>query len=585
MVRARTVYSCTDCGTNAVQWAGRCPGCGAWNTLVEEAVAPRPSQARAVDPPLPITQVDPRQWHPRPTGLDELDRVLGGGLVRGSVTLLGGEPGVGKSTLLLQAVASLARSGARCLYLSGEESAAQVQGRAARVGALVDGIWFSAESDVKAIVGLIDELGPDFVVVDSVQTAHDPDLGTTPGTVTQVRGCAQQLIDAIKRRQTAMVLVGHVTKEGELAGPRVLEHAVDTVLSFGGDRHHALRLLRAVKHRFGSTDELGLFEMSEGGLIGVPDPSALFLADRRAGVPGSVVVPTVDGNRPLLVEVQALVASAGPSGPRRSAQGTDAGRLALLTAVLEQRVGISLAALDVYVSVVGGVRVTEPGCDLGIALAIVSAVCSRALPSDLVALGEVGLAGELRQVAQTPRRVAEARRLGFGQLVVAQSAPATIDGGAVRRAATLAEALDLVGLGLVDPDVDGRGLDVPAGRPGERDRASTIASWCLVAAPTWCKPSRAVAPGTAAARRPRPRPQGEDGCADRRRRRPRGAQHLLGWLPARRGVQPPAPVRAGEDGRRDHPRLGREPHRASERPPRPRPERRDVRDRHPAPHG
>jgi DNA repair protein RadA/Sms len=448
MARQRTVFSCTDCGTHALQWAGKCPGCGEWNTLVEETEPVRGAVAAAVavEPPLPITQVDPTQWKPRPTGVSELDRVLGGGLVAGSVTLVGGEPGVGKSTLLLQAAASVARSGARCLYMSGEESAAQVQGRAARVDALVEGLWFSAESDVKGIVALIDSVDPDFVVVDSVQTMHDSELGTTPGTVNQVRGCAQQLIEATKRRQTATVLVGHVTKENEIAGPRVLEHAVDTVLSFGGDRHHALRLLRALKHRFGSTDELGLFEMGEQGLIGVPDPSALFLADRRSGVAGSIVVPTVDGNRPLLVEVQALVASAGPGGPRRSAQGVDPGRLAFLVAVLEQRVGVSLAGLDVYVSVVGGVRVTEPGSDLGIALALVSAVSGHALPPDLVALGEVGLAGELRQVAQTPRRVAEARRLGFEQLVVPQSAPASVEAPVLLRAATLADALDLVGV-------------------------------------------------------------------------------------------------------------------------------------------
>ncbi len=233
MGRQRSFYSCTDCGTHAVQWAGRCPGCGAWNTLVEEREeAPRSVPPVAVDPPLPITQVDPRQWHPRPTGIDELDRVLGGGLVAGSVTLVGGEPGIGKSTLLLQAAASLAVGGARCLYLSGEESAAQVQGRASRVDALVDGLWFSSECDVRGIVTLIDRHQPQLVVVDSIQTAHDPELGTTPGTVTQVRGCAQQLVETTKRTGTATVLVGHVTKEGELAGPRVLEHVVDTVLSF-----------------------------------------------------------------------------------------------------------------------------------------------------------------------------------------------------------------------------------------------------------------------------------------------------------------------------------------------------------------
>ncbi|HTN81116.1 MAG TPA: DNA repair protein RadA [Acidimicrobiales bacterium] len=449
MARQRTFYSCTDCGTHAVQWAGRCPGCGAWNTLQEEVEAARNEPIASVAAAaMPITEVDPRQWRPAPTGVAELDRVLGGGLVDGSVTLLGGEPGIGKSTLLLQAAASVARGGQRVLYISGEESAAQVQGRAARVDALVEGLWFSSESDVHAVIALIERHDPSLVVVDSIQTTLDPSLGATPGTVTQVRGCALQLIDVTKRRQTATVLVGHVTKDGELAGPRVLEHAVDTVLAFSGDRHHALRLLRAVKHRFASTDELGLFEMTESGMIGVPDPSALFLADRRAGVPGSVVVPTLDGHRPLLVEIQALVASAGPGGPRRSAQGIDPGRLALLVAVLEQRVGLPLAGLDVYVSVVGGVRVSEPGSDLGIALALVSAVRDRPLPDDLVALGEVGLAGELRQVSQTPRRVSEATRLGFGRILLPESAPRDDVHAPTLRAATLGEALEVAGLGL-----------------------------------------------------------------------------------------------------------------------------------------
>lgn len=397
---------------------------------------------------MPITRVDPRQWHPRATGIAELDRVLGGGLVAGSVTLVGGEPGVGKSTLLLQAAASLASDGARCLYVTGEESAAQVQGRAARIGALVENLWLSTETDVRAVAALLDEVDPDLLIVDSIQTAHDPEVSSPPGTVTQVRGCAQVLIEATKQRRVATLLVGHVTKEGGLAGPRVLEHAVDTVLSFGGDRHHALRLLRAVKHRFASTDELGLFEMGEQGLIGVPDPSSLFLADRRGGMPGSIVVPALEGHRPLLVEVQALVVPAGAGGPRRSVQGVDASRLSLLAAVLEQRVDIPVSSLDIYVSVVGGVRVTEPGSDLAIALAIVSAVVGRALPSDLVACGEIGLAGEVRQVAQTPRRVAEARRLGFEQLLVPQSAPASIDGHGVVRVASVTDALERVGLGV-----------------------------------------------------------------------------------------------------------------------------------------
>ena len=330
--------------------------------------------------------------------------------------------------------------------MSGEESAAQVQGRAARVDALVDGLWFSAESDVKGIVALIDSVDPDFVVVDSVQTMHDSELGTTPGTVNQVRGCAQQLIEATKRRQTATVLVGHVTKENEIAGPRVLEHAVDTVLSFGGDRHHALRLLRAVKHRFGSTDELGLFEMGEQGLIGVPDPSALFLADRRAGVAGSIVVPTLDGNRPLLVEVQALVASAGPGGPRRSAQGVDPGRLAFLVAVLEQRVGVSLAGLDVYVSVVGGVRVTEPG-SISASRSHSCRPCrgTRCRPISSLSVKSVSPASSARSRRRHgawPRRGDSASNSSS----CPQSAPTSVEAPVLSRAATLADALDLVGV-------------------------------------------------------------------------------------------------------------------------------------------
>ena len=297
------------------------------------------------------------------------------------------------------------------------------------IGALVDNLWLSTETDVKGIVALLDEVDPDLLIVDSSRRCTTPSSAPPPGTVTQVRGCAQVLIEATKRRQTATLLVGHVTKENDIAGPRVLEHAVDTVLSFGGDRHHALRLLRALKHRFGSTDELGLFEMGEQGLIGVPDPSALFLADRRSGVAGSIVVPTVEGHRPLLVEVQALVASAGPGGPRRSVQGVDASRLSFLVAVLEQRVDIRLAGLDIYVSVVGGVRVTEPGSDLAIALAIVSAVSGHA-SADRSRRSAVRSVSPARSDKSRRHRGEWPRRAGSGSnsCVVPQSAPASVDG-------------------------------------------------------------------------------------------------------------------------------------------------------------
>ena len=441
-LRTRSIYRCGECGAEGAQWTGRCGSCGAWNTIVEEraretTVAPRPPISRAV----PIADVETDGWRPRPVGLSEVDRVLGGGLVAGSVTLLGGEPGIGKSTLLLQALAALAASGARCLLASAEESAQQVRLRAARLGALEPNLFLVAETELPAILDHAGTVRPDVLVVDSIQTVHDPELASAPGSVAQVRECASRLVRAAKDGGTAVVLVGHVTKDGALAGPRVLEHVVDTVLSFEGERHHALRLLRAVKHRFGPTSELGLFEMTDAGLAGVPDPGRLFLSDRQASAPGSVVVPTLDGHRPLLVELQALVARSPLSMPRRSAQGLDGGRLAMIAAVLEERAGVQLVGADVYALAVGGVRVVEPGADLALALALVSSVTGKALPADLVACGEVGLCGELRQVAQTGRRLAEAARLGFRRAIVPASAPEPPPGLEVLRAATLVEAL------------------------------------------------------------------------------------------------------------------------------------------------
>ncbi|CAN5735626.1 DNA repair protein RadA [soil metagenome] len=392
--------------------------------------------------PMPIAEVDLDRCGPQSTGLSELDRVLGGGLVPGSVTLLGGEPGIGKSTLLLQALATMAAAGSTALLVTAEESARQVRLRAERLDALVPGLHLVAESVLPAILGHLGDLRPEVVVVDSIQTIFDPELGSVPGSVTQVRECAHRLVVAAKELEVSVVLVGHVTKEGSLAGPRVLEHVVDTVLSFEGDRHHALRLLRAVKHRFGSSEELGLFEMGEQGLAGVPDASGLLLTDRRCGVPGSVVVPTMDGHRPLLVEIQALVSPTNLPQPRRSAQGLDHGRLTLLLAVLARRVGLgAFATSDVYASAVGGVRVAEPGADLALALALVSALADRLLPADLVAVGEVGLGGELRQAAQMSRRLAEAARLGFRRAVVPASAPDAPTGLTLVRATTLAEAV------------------------------------------------------------------------------------------------------------------------------------------------
>ncbi|MGI8810381.1 MAG: DNA repair protein RadA, partial [Acidimicrobiales bacterium] len=351
MAKVRSVYRCAECGADGPQWTGRCAGCGAWNTIIEERAAPASATRAASASPsraIPIAEVESEGWAPRPVGVGELDRVLGGGLVAGSVTLLGGEPGIGKSTLLLQALAALARQGTSCLLACAEESAQQVRMRAARLGALEPNLWLVAETDLGAILAHADAMAPDVLVVDSIQTVFDPELASAPGSVAQVRECAHRLVRAAKDVGRATVLVGHVTKDGALAGPRVLEHVVDTVLSFEGERHHALRLLRAVKHRFGPTSELGLFEMTDDGLIGVPDPGRLFLSDRQAQAPGSVVVPTLEGHRPLLVELQALVAKSPLAMPRRSAQWLDAGRLAMVSAVLEERVGMTLAGADVY---------------------------------------------------------------------------------------------------------------------------------------------------------------------------------------------------------------------------------------------
>ena len=448
MPRARSVYRCSECGAEAPKWTGWCPACESSGTLSEEPVVPASARSGAGLPalaprsvPIPIAEAVGDATEPVPTGDAELDRVLGGGLVPGSVTVLGGEPGIGKSTLLLQALASIAGRGATCLYVTAEESARQVALRAERMGVTSPSLWLVSETSLPHVIAHIDALAPEVVVVDSIQTVHDPDLASAPGSVGQVRGCAHRLVAEAKGRDVSIVLVGHVTKEGGLAGPRVLEHLVDTVLAFEGERHHALRMLRAVKHRFGSTHELGLFEMGDAGLVGVPDPSALFLADRQVGVPGSVVAPVLDGQRPLLVEVQALVVPGTTPNPRRTTQGVDSGRLSQVLAVLQSRAELDLSTAEVHVAVAGGVRVVEPGVDLAMALAIASSATGRPLPADLVTCGEIGLGGELRQVHRTERRLAEAARLGFSRAIVPRSAPDAPNGMRLARVASLGEAL------------------------------------------------------------------------------------------------------------------------------------------------
>jgi DNA repair protein RadA/Sms len=445
--KLRLVHRCSDCGAAHPKWSGQCGTCGAWNSLVEEVEGPAdvmvPASARAASA-VSMADIDTAAGTVQPTGIDELDRVLGGGLVAGSVTLLGGEPGIGKSTLLLQLAGTWP---GRVLYVSAEESAAQVRSRAGRLAAVRADLYVLAETAIPHIVAAIDEVQPTLVVVDSIQTVADPELGSSPGSVVQVRGCAQRLVAEAKQRGLPVLLVGHVTKEGGLAGPRTLEHVVDTVLAFEGDRHHALRLLRAPKHRFGPTNELGVFEMVGSGLRGVPDASSLLLTDRRCGVAGSAVLPTLDGQRPLMVEVQALTNKVTPGAPpRRSAHGIDPGRLALLLAVLERRARLPMYQHEVFVSAVGGVKVVDPGADLAVCTTIVSSLSDHPLPSDLVVLGEVGLAGEVRQVVHAQRRLAEAARLGFARAIVPANSPDIDAAIRLHRVSTVAEALAVCGI-------------------------------------------------------------------------------------------------------------------------------------------
>lgn len=452
--KIKTLYSCSECGAQSPKWAGRCSECGDWNTLVEEIVGGPGAPGNAPlaptnrQGPSRIGEVNTDSARPVSTGIDELDAVLGGGLVAGSVTLLGGEPGIGKSTLLLQLLAARADT---TLYVSAEESATQVRLRAERLDAIRPDLWLHAETSLPHVIKAIDEIRPQLVVIDSIQTMVDPDLSSAPGSVGQVRGCAHRLVNEAKERNIAIVLVGHVTKDGNLAGPRVLEHVVDTVLQFEGDRHHALRLLRAVKHRFGPTNELGLFEMVGLGLQAVPDPSTMFLADRRTGVAGSAVVPTMEGRRPIVVELQALTSPGLENVPkRRSAQGIDGGRLSMLMAVLGQRGRVKVGDQDVYASAAGGAKLTEPGLDLGVCLAVASAMFDQPLPADMAVFGEVGLGGEVRQVSHAPRRVTEAARLGFRRVIVPAKSPEPDDevAGQVQliRVATLVDALREAGV-------------------------------------------------------------------------------------------------------------------------------------------
>jgi DNA repair protein RadA/Sms len=423
MPRSATIFTCSACGHESPKWHGRCPGCGEWNTLVEERAAsglPGAGRRRAAAPtPTLLRDVQAPRVERLRTGIGEFDRVLGGGLVPGSLVLLGGSPGIGKSTLTSMALGNLAASEQTVLYVSGEESAAQVRLRAERLGESALAVPIVAETDLDSVLGAIEHERPAVCVVDSVQVLYDPALSGSPGSVGQVREVAGRLMRAAKERGTAVVLVGHVTKEGALAGPRVLEHLVDCVLSFEGERERTYRTLRALKNRFGSTNEVGVFEMRESGLVEVADASARFVSEATQG-PGSVVLCAMEGSRPLLVEVQALVAPTELVPPRRVANGVDRNRLALVLAVLARHGGLSLGSSDVFVSVAGGVRVDEPGADLAVALALASAAKGVALADGgrpIAAFGELGLTGELRHAPHGDRRLAEARKFGLGRVM------------------------------------------------------------------------------------------------------------------------------------------------------------------------
>jgi DNA repair protein RadA/Sms len=423
MAKEKTVYTCSECGGTSPKWLGKCTACHAWNTLIEsvaENAAPtknRFASLTAAAPVQALCDIEATDFDRTPTGQDELDRVLGGGIVEGGVVLIGGDPGIGKSTLLLQALDTLQRGGMNALYVTGEESGAQVALRSRRLGIVGSQVKVMAETQLEKILATLEAQSPNIAVIDSIQTVYSDQLTSAPGSVAQVRECAAHLTRYAKSSGTAIVLVGHVTKEGTLAGPRVLEHMVDTVLYFEGDTHSSFRLVRAIKNRFGAVNEIGVFAMTERGLKGVSNPSAIFLSQHSEPVPGSCVMVTLEGTRPMLVEIQALVDSGGPS-PRRLSVGLDKDRLAMLLAVLHRHAGVACMDQDVFVNAVGGVRITEPAADLAVMLSITSSLRGKPLPKGFIAFGEVGLAGEVRPAPRGQERLKEAAKLGFSVAIV-----------------------------------------------------------------------------------------------------------------------------------------------------------------------
>ncbi len=447
MAKSKTHFSCQSCGHQAPKWLGRCPECNTWGSLVEETdpaaaadVRPAWGASGASEKPVRLKDVRNDATSRRLTGIAELDRVLGGGVVDGSLVLLGGDPGIGKSTLLLAALDRLGRE-TQALYVSGEESLQQTRMRADRLGVKSEGLHLYAETDADKVLLAAEKLKPAVLVVDSIQTMYLQELGSAPGTISQVREVAGRLMAFAKKSGVPTFLVGHVTKDGSIAGPRVLEHMVDTVLYFEGERGHPFRILRAHKNRFGSTNEIGVFEMKGSGLAEVPDPSALFLSERPAGQSGSVVTSTVSGTRPLLVEVQALAAPTGYGTARRTAIGCDGNRVALLAAVLERKEGVQLMGCDIFVNVAGGMQLTEPASDLAVCAALVSSLRNKPVDPQTLILGEVGLAGEVRAVAQIEPRLAEAAKMGFKRCVMPRSSASRLDAGVTK--------LEIIGVATV----------------------------------------------------------------------------------------------------------------------------------------
>jgi DNA repair protein RadA/Sms len=450
MAKDKTIFTCSDCGGSSPKWLGKCPSCGAWNTLIEGPAETGGAgrnryQALAKSQPVAtLSEIEASDFERTPTGQEELDRVLGGGIVAGGVVLIGGDPGIGKSTLLLQAIDDLSTR-LPVLYVTGEESGAQIAMRSRRLGLAGSKVRVLAEISLEKILATIEVERPAFCVIDSIQTVYSEHLSSAPGSVAQVRECAAHLTRTAKASGCAMVLVGHVTKEGALAGPRVLEHIVDTVLYFEGDTHSSFRLVRAIKNRFGAVNEIGVFAMTDKGLKGVANPSAIFLSTHGEPVPGSCVLVTLEGTRPLLVELQALVDSGGPS-PRRLSVGLDRDRLAMLLAVLHRHAGVATMDQDVFVNAVGGVRISEPAADLAVLLAIQSSLRGRPLPKGFIAFGEVGLAGEVRPAPRGQERLKEAAKLGFSVAVVpkANAPKKPIEGLTVHAVERIEEAMDLV---------------------------------------------------------------------------------------------------------------------------------------------